>query len=129
VLSGTEWEIDAKGIQEANGATIVIECRRYKNALNQEALAAVAYRIHDVGAAGGITVSPMPLQKGAAKVSAANNIQHVRLTPESTKEQWAAHIGSAMHYGITMRSEVKVMASMHAQLIRGGKVVEERNEG
>lgn len=81
-----------------------------------------------IGAAGGITVSPMPLQKGAAKVSAASNIQHVRLRPESTKEKWAAQIGSAMHYGVTITSEAKVSASMHAQLTRGGKVVEERNE-
>lgn len=108
--SGTYWEIDAKGICEGNGAILLVECRRYERPLNQEAVAAVAYRIEDTGADAGIIVSPFPLQKGAAKVAAASRIEHVQLRPESTREQWIAQIGKVVHIGytMTMRSTVSV---------------------
>ena len=90
-LSGTEWEIDAKAIQENGENFLVVEARRYTtSSLTQEDVAAIAYRIGDVGAAGGIVVSPAPLQRGAALVAMANGIEHVRLTPESTSTAYPA---------------------------------------
>ena len=101
--SGTEWKIDAKGIQEVDGALWIIECRRYTTSrISQERMAAVAYRIQDTGAAGGITVSPHPLQKGAAKVAKANKIEHVELDPSSTRGQWIAKIKGTMNFGVTV---------------------------
>lgn len=110
--SGTEWEIDAKGVRIGDSSIVLVECRRYKSRLSQEALAAVAYRVIDAGAAGGITVSPLPLQKGAALVAKAGKIEHVQLQRDSTHEQWVATIGAIVHIGIT---EV-VNLSIHEKL-------------
>ena len=82
--SGTEWALDAKGVAEGSGALVIVEARRRKRRPNQEQIASLAYRIQDTGADGGIVVSPVPFQAGAAKVAAAANIQHVSLTADST---------------------------------------------
>lgn len=64
---------------------IIIECRMYTTSkLKQEDVGALAYRIIDTGAAGGIVVSPLGLQEGAAKVAAAENIQTVYMDEDST---------------------------------------------
>jgi len=124
--SGTEWKIDAKGIQEVDGALWIIECRRYTTSrISQERMAAVAYRIQDTGAAGGITVSPHPLQKGAAKVAKANNIEHVELDPRSTHEQWIAKIKGTMNFGVTVTERLCVRDTTDA-VVRdaAGNIVE-----
>ena len=89
--SGTWWEIEAKGVREGDTSAIVlVECRRYPSKrLNQAAIGELAYRIIDTGASGGITVSPLPLQKGVKKVADANNIIHVQLGPDSTPDTFA----------------------------------------
>lgn len=66
--TGTEWEIDAKGVVEGGDGIVLIECRRYTTSKqNQEKIAAIAYRIYDTKAKGGIMVSPPGLQAGAKK--------------------------------------------------------------
>jgi hypothetical protein len=83
--SGTEWEIDAKGVGSQGDIFLIIECRRYTSSKqNQEKLGALAYRIHDTGAAGGIIVSSLGLQEGAEKIAKAENIHNVILNPDST---------------------------------------------
>jgi hypothetical protein len=84
-LSGTSWEIDAKGIRGGDEGFIIIECRRHTTSKQkQENLAALAYRILDTGAKGAIIVSPLGPQAGAQKIAEATNIISVRLAPEST---------------------------------------------
>lgn len=126
--SGTDWEIDAKGVQDGDEMIVLVECRRYKKRLTQEALAAVAYRILDTGAAGGITVSPLPLQKGAAKVAEASNIKHVQLRPASTRELWVAEIGTVIHVGITDTINATMVDTFQITVRDGdGNVVDQRN--
>ncbi len=126
--SGTEWEIDAKGVRDGDASIVLVECRRYKSRLSQEALAAVAYRVIDAGAAGGITVSPLPLQTGAAKVAKAGKIEHVQLRSESTREQWVATIGTVVHIGITEIAKVSVRDTLEVTVLdRSGNVVERRS--
>lgn len=87
--SGTKWEIDAKGISNSGTGFVVIEIRRYTSSrLSQEAVAAIAYRIEDTGANGGIVVSPLPLQSGAQKVADAAGIVAVQLNENSTTEEY-----------------------------------------
>lgn len=83
--TGTEWEIDAKGVCRNGIGFIVIECRRYtKSKLSQSKIGELAYIIFDTGAVGGILVSPLGFQEGAKKIASSNNVLEVRLTPNST---------------------------------------------
>lgn len=128
-LSGTDWEIDAQATRTSDGSLVIIECRRKTTSrLNQEALAAIAYRIRDTGAGGAITVSPYPLQKGAQKVASAEGVQHVVLHPDSAPDSWAAEIAGMIQMGFTDRVEVAISETLHI-IVRNaatGEVVEER---
>ena len=87
--SGTSWEIDAKGVCANQVGFVLIEIRRYTTSrLTQEATGALAYRIHDTGASGGIIVSPMGLQEGAKKVAAAEGVHSVQLNAGSTTTEY-----------------------------------------
>ena len=88
--SGTNWEFDAKGIRDDEGAFVVIECKRHTTSrLDQDTVATLAWRIQDTGAAGGFIVSPFGLQAGASKVAASANIQSVTLNADATPQQFA----------------------------------------
>ena len=78
------WELDAKGVLVDGAGIVVVECRRRKTRVPQEDMGGIAYKIRDVGAGGGLVVTPLPLQKGAASVAAQERIQHVTLTESST---------------------------------------------
>ncbi len=100
--SGTNWEIDAKGIRCSNEGFVIIECRRYTTSrLSQEDVAAIAYRINDTGAKGGITVSPMDIQEGAKKVAQHEGITHVRLSPNSTTTDYFLQFLNKMFVGLS----------------------------
>lgn len=123
--SGTEWEIDAKGVKSDGDGFLIVECRRYTNSrLNQESMAALAFRIQDTGAHGGIVVSPLELQRGAKKVAAHSNIQHVMLVPESTTTDYIMKFLNQVFIGLS--DSVTVTDSLHIQVIRDGKVIDER---
>jgi hypothetical protein len=87
--TGTEWEIDAKGITEDDGGFVIVECRKYTNSKqNQEKLGGLAFRITDTGAVGGIIVSPLGLQEGAQKVAKSNHIISVQLDANCSPEEF-----------------------------------------
>ena len=87
--SGTRYEIDAKGVRRDGETFLIVECRRYTTSKqNQEKIGALAYRILDTGAKGGIVVSPLGLQEGAERIASAENIHSVILEPDSTIESF-----------------------------------------
>jgi len=89
VRSGTEWEIDAKGILEGDQGFLIIECRRYiKSKQDQKSLGALAYQIIDTGAAGGVLVSPLGLQEGAAKIAGSEKIIEVQLNADCAPSEF-----------------------------------------
>jgi predicted Zn-ribbon and HTH transcriptional regulator len=98
----TKWEIEAKGIKVGpSEAFVIVECRRYKSSKqNQEKVAALAYRIIDTGAEGGIIVSPLGLQEGAAKIAAANKIIEVRLNADCTPEEFVMSFLGKLMVGV-----------------------------
>ena len=52
-------------VKTEDGAIVIIECRRYTTSkLKQNAIAALAWIISDVGASGGIVVTPIGVQDG-----------------------------------------------------------------
>jgi len=117
VRSGTRWEIDGKGVKSGKGeAFVIVECRRYtKSKQTQEQAAGLAYRILDTGARGGIVVSPLGLQEGAAKVAAAENIDTVYMDENSTKTGYLVKflnkvfIGAADTVNITDEASVEII--------------------
>ncbi len=114
-FTGTSWEIDAKGMVEGTDAFLIVECRRYTTSkLAQEDVAAIAYRIIDIGAAGAITVSPHDLQAGAKKVAEANNVVHVRLSPESTPEEFQLQFLDKIRIGF--HDEVVIRPTEHLKI-------------
>lgn len=83
--SGTEWEIDAKGCSDNGNRVIVVECKRHtKSGISQAITSSLAWIIQDIGAEGGILVSPIGLQDGAKKVAAKAGIVEVVLNQNST---------------------------------------------
>lgn len=99
--SGTEYEIDAKGVRSGNEGFVIIECRRNSTrAETQEKLGGLAFRIIDTGASGGIHVSPIGLQLGAKKVAASERILEVRLDKDCTPQQFCLRFPNKLFVGI-----------------------------
>jgi hypothetical protein len=112
--SGTDWEIDAKAVRADGQGLLVVECRRLTTSrLKQENLAAMAWRITDTGAAGGIVVSPLDLQAGAQKVAAHADIIHVKLDPASTTTDYILRHLNDLFVGVSttlgLRDSVSVV--------------------
>ena len=87
-LSGTSWEIDAKGVRHGNYGFVIVEFRCYTTARqNQGKLGQLAYTIIDTGAHGGIIVSPLGLQEGAEKIAEATNVVNVILNENCDRNE------------------------------------------
>jgi hypothetical protein len=100
--SGTEWEIDAKGCAEGGGRVIVVECKRHtKSGISQAITGSLAWTIQDIGADGGILVSPLGLQEGAKKVAAKANIVEVILNQDSTTTDYILRFLNQINIGIS----------------------------
>lgn len=100
--SGTEWEIDAKGIRSSSEGFIIIECRKHETSKqSQEKIGALAYRIQDTGAEGGIIVSPLGLQKGAQKIAKSENIIEVKLSANSTPRDFCIQFLNRVMVGVS----------------------------
>lgn len=102
--SGTRWEIDAKGLKKDGKGFVIIECRRYTTSKqSQGKMGALAYSIIDTGAAGGIIVSPLGVQEGAAMVALAENIQVVHLNENSTSSEYVLQFLNRIMIGVEDR--------------------------
>jgi Restriction endonuclease len=109
----TSWVIDAKGVSEGEDVFFIVECRRYTTSRsNQEKIGALAYRISDTGAQGGIIVSPLGLQSGATKIAQAENIHSVILDKNSTRTE----------YILKFLNKVKVGKHLHGEITSTGKL-------
>ena len=115
IRSGTDWEIDAKGLKTGtNEIFVIVECRRHTSSgQKQEHLAGLAYRIIDPDAAGGIMVSPLPLQEGAKKVAQAEGIVEVTLNKDCSTTDYVMQFLDRVMLGvadkIVLRDSVRVV--------------------
>ena len=120
-MSGTAYTIDAKGVSEDKDIFLVVECRRHTTSrMKQEDIAALAYRIRDTGAAGGIIVSPLGLQEGAAKIAAAENIHIVTLAPESTTTDYVFQFLNEIRAGVSDGVKVRDTAIAVVKNVKTG---------
>ena len=118
--ASTEWEIDAKGITENNEGFVVIECRRYTTqGVSQGQMGGLVFQIQDTGAERGILVSPLPPQSGAQKVAASHNIQHVRLSSDSTTTDYVLQFLKKTFYGASVSEKLDAQDTSDATVTRG----------
>ena len=125
--SGTNWVVDAKGIKDNGIGFVIIECRRYiTSKQNQEKMGALAYRIIDTGASGGIIVSPKGLQSGAEKVASSEGILEVMLDANSTPHEFAMRFLNKLMVGIheTVSCSDTVSVTVHRVCERCGNQFE-----
>jgi len=112
--SGASYIIDAKAIAEDDAIFFIVECRRYTTSRqNQDKMGGLAYRLLDSGAAGGIIVSPLGLQEGAARVASAENIYSVILDENSTTTEYLLRFLNQVRIGL----EDKMSAVEHLEII------------
>jgi hypothetical protein len=112
--SGTDWEIDAKGICEGNAGFVVVECKRLPTSkMKQSQMATLAYEIEDTGAKGGIVVTPLELQKGASKVAEKEGIVHAKLDADSTANDFVLQFLNNVMIGVSD----KVSPRNHVQIV------------
>lgn len=81
--TGTTWEVDGKAVKIGDQGIGLVECKQWQSRVSQETVAGFAFRIDDVGASGGVLVSPLGLQSGAKKVAGATGIVEVRLNSDA----------------------------------------------
>lgn len=87
--SGTMWEIDGKGVRAGTAAIVVLECRRYTTSrLKQSDIAALAWTISDVGASGGLVVTPLGVQEGGQIVARSAGIDVICLDADATQTDY-----------------------------------------
>jgi len=109
-LSGRQIEIDGRGVKEGNTGFVILECKQYKDRVEAAKLEALAFRITDAGAAGGIVVSPMGLQEGAAKIAASQNIVTVQLNREANQYEYVLRFLKDVMIGV--RCQIKATATV-----------------
>lgn len=123
--SGTEWEIDAKGIVSDGEGFVIVECRRHTvSRLSQESTAGLAYRIIDTGASGGILVTPLDLQAGAKKVASHTGIHHVILDPNSSTTEYVMNFLNNTFIGVGDTCNVLLKESITIEVFKDGKLIE-----
>lgn len=118
LLTGTSWEVDAKGVCSGGKGFVVVECRRYTSSKqNQKALAGLAWTILDSGATGGIIVSPLGLQLGAKKVAQAANVIEVQLNEHATTQEHVLAFLQKVFVGMHDRLKVADFPSNQAHRV------------
>ena len=126
--SGAAWEIDAKGVTIDGESYVIVECRRQtRSGLSQESLGALAFRIIDTKATGGIVVTPLDLQAGARKLAACSNIVHVTLTPDSTTTEYVMKFLDRVFIGVADTCSVLLKESVTIEVFEKGKLVDKRH--
>jgi hypothetical protein len=119
--SGATWAIDGKATSGVSDGFFVIEARRHTTSgQKQEHIAALAYRIQDLGGTGGIIVSPLPLQRGAKLVATHAHIAELRVAADSTAENYVAQFLEQTFHHATVKSGFAVGDHCSATVVQAG---------
>lgn len=112
----------ARGVLKTGEGFFIIECRRKpKRRLPQAHVGGLAFRIKDTGAAGGIIVSPLLLQRGARLVAASEVIHKVELSPESTTTDFVFRFLEHTLHGVSHGMRGDLHLGVDATLVRASK--------
>ena len=125
--SGTTWRVEGTATKTDDGGLLIIECRRHTTqGLSQESLGGLAFRITDTNGVGGIIVTPLALQSGAALVAKSQSIVYVKLEPWSTSENYLAEFMGTHFHHITQHVGIGFSEELKVHVIRDGKIIDER---
>jgi hypothetical protein len=103
--SGTEWEIDAKGVLTDGRGFLVIECKERTTArLKQNDIASLAFTVDDLGAQGAVIVTSIGLQEGAEKIAKRCDFKTVFLGKDGTFEEFIASCGNRVLRKVTEKA-------------------------
>ena len=127
--SGTEWEIDVVAYSKDGGKLILFECRRYKDKIKQEAVAAFAFRIDDTQAMKGYIVAPLGLQKGAEIVAGYKEIGCIRIPRDATAENHIVRFLDKVFIRMTDQVTAKAMLEFEVRDKNGNLVERRTHEG
>ena len=121
VGKSTDWTVDGKGVKTEDGAIVIIECRRRTTRkLNQEDIGAFAYRIGDVGAAGGIVVTPIGVQQGGEKIAKYEGIEIIHLDADPTTTDYVLKFLDKVLLGVS--DELRITDTFTAEITAGAEV-------
>ncbi|MCK4392863.1 restriction endonuclease [Candidatus Bipolaricaulota bacterium] len=99
--SGTGWKVDASCYRQEDGALVLVECRRKTTRrVPQEEMAGFAFRVGDIGASGGLMVTPIGYQEGAKIVAKAARIGLATLNPDATDTEYVLAIAGRLFRGL-----------------------------
>ncbi len=100
--SGMQWELDARAWTEGTDGFLLVEVRQYDSPLNQEALAVIAWRFQGADGSGCIVASSLPQEACSSPVTDTKDSEYLRLTDDSTAENYIAEFLSRRFHGLTV---------------------------
>lgn len=121
--AGTKWELDGIGYSQDGAQFVIVECKRYtKSKVDQETMGGLAFRILRTGASGGIVVTPIGYQAGAANVADHERITRVMLNQDCTTTEYVMRFFDQVQVGLA--DTVTATDSVSIQLIKADGTIE-----
>lgn len=121
-IDGATYELDAVAWTDDAGSFLLIEAKRHKRGLTQDTINSVIYKFIKVGASGAIVVTPMPLQRGAKKAADFDHVIHIKLSADSTPEDYLAEYMGKRFLGVSISESLAVTDECDAVVIKAGKI-------
>jgi hypothetical protein len=103
LISNREIEVDGKAVRTGQEGIFVVEFKDHNRKVVPSDLEALAFRIQDVGASGGIIVTPIGLQDGAKCIAEATNIMTATLSTDPTPTEFALRFVKHVMVGLEDR--------------------------
>jgi len=91
--TGTTWSVDLAGHRQEDDGLVLVECKWRDNArVKQIEMAGLVYVMWDTGARGGIYVTTVGFQRGAARIAEAHGIRMVNLKSGDSEDTYSGDV-------------------------------------
>lgn len=116
---GATYELDAVAWTDDAGSFLLVEAKHQGRRLPQDTINSILYKVQKVGATGAILVAPMPLQSGAQKAADFENLAHIRLSMDSTAQDYLAEYLGKRFLGTSISERLTAGDSCDASVTKG----------